>query len=348
MPHVGRAVSDRSKSPKERLAAWVLSVDAHGDAERTTGRRIRFAWLTDPTRRRVARHTSGFEGPARIGTQGCPRIRWCVGSVSGRGVPIRPPAEVWRGHDRYRRVGGRGRRRLPRVRIRGGGAYRCWLRSPPCSRVLTDPGTPSENVVAVAAVVPFVLWAWRPAAVPTLALVVVVVAAQFPAQRSGDLEPLLFLVAIAAGVVGSWEPSRWAAVVAGTMAAATPFLVEVVVDDDILYRVWTLGVLLFLLLGWVSRWQLRVGGRSGRGASGARPPGGRRGEAADCPRCPRSGRPRPGGDTAARHRRAPRAVPRPRPGGPGVGRRRGGRASAACRSCAAPFTGSRSPGATGR
>jgi signal transduction histidine kinase len=124
--------------------------------------------------------------------------------------------------------------------------------------LVSNPGTPTENLVAGAAVVPFVLWAWRPPRVPTLALVVIVAAAQFAAQRSGDLEPLLFLVAIAAAIVGSWEPSRWAAVVAATLAAATPFVVEVVVDDDIVYGLWTVGILLPLLVGRVSRWQLRL------------------------------------------------------------------------------------------
>jgi signal transduction histidine kinase len=124
--------------------------------------------------------------------------------------------------------------------------------------LVTNPGTPAENLVAGAAVVPFVLWGWRPQAVPTLALVVVVAAVQLAAQRSGDLEPLLFLVALAAAIVGCWEPSRWAAATAGTLAAATPFVIELVVDDDILFGVWTVGVLLFLFLGRVSRWQLQL------------------------------------------------------------------------------------------
>jgi signal transduction histidine kinase len=124
--------------------------------------------------------------------------------------------------------------------------------------LVSNPGTPTENLVAGAAVVPFLLWAWRPALVPTLALVVIVAAAQFAAQRSGDLEPLLFLVAIAAAIVGAWEPSRWAAVVAATLVVATPFVVEVVVDDDIAYGLWIVGILLPLLLGRVSRWQLRL------------------------------------------------------------------------------------------
>jgi signal transduction histidine kinase len=124
--------------------------------------------------------------------------------------------------------------------------------------VASNPGTRAENLIAAAAVVPFVVWAWRPAALPTLAVVALAAAAQFGAQRSGDLEPLFFLVVIAAGVVGSWETSRWAVVVGGTLAAATPFLVESFVHDDILYGVWAMGVLLLLLVGRVSRWQLRL------------------------------------------------------------------------------------------
>jgi hypothetical protein len=51
--------------------------------------------------------------------------------------------------------------------------------------VVTDPGTAAENLLAGAAVVPFAIWAWRPAAMPTLALVVLVIAIQFPALLYG-------------------------------------------------------------------------------------------------------------------------------------------------------------------
>src|SRR5215207_3936382 len=49
--------------------------------------------------------------------------------------------------------------------------------------LVTDPGTPAEILVAVGAVLPFVLWSWRRAVMPTLALVVLVSGAQFGAQR---------------------------------------------------------------------------------------------------------------------------------------------------------------------
>ena len=124
--------------------------------------------------------------------------------------------------------------------------------------VVTDPGTPAENLVAGAAVVPFVLWAWRPHVMPTVALVALVGAAELGAQRSGELEPLMFLVSIAAVVVGAWEPSRWAAVTAGALAVATPGVVEAIHDDDILYGVWMMGILLPLLLGRASRWQVQL------------------------------------------------------------------------------------------
>jgi signal transduction histidine kinase len=124
--------------------------------------------------------------------------------------------------------------------------------------LITDPGRLVENLIAGTAVVPFVLWALRPAAMPALPLVLLVAVLQFAAQSSGDLEPLLFLVAIAAGIVGAWEPSPRVAVVAGAVAVAMPFLVELVVDDDIHFGVWTIGVLLMLLLGRMSRWQLRL------------------------------------------------------------------------------------------
>jgi signal transduction histidine kinase len=108
--------------------------------------------------------------------------------------------------------------------------------------ILIEPGTLPENIVAIASVVPFAVWAWR--GIPTVVLVSIVAAAELFALRSGGLEPLLFQVSVAATVVGGWEPSRLATIVAGAGAAATPVLVETVFPDDIRYGIWVLGVVL--------------------------------------------------------------------------------------------------------
>ena len=122
--------------------------------------------------------------------------------------------------------------------------------------IISDPGTAAENVVAAGAVVPFLVWAWRPVAMPTVALVVLVAGVEIVAQRSGGLEPLLFLMSVAAAIVGAWEQSRVAFIVAGLLAAATPFVVEQLWNDDINYGVWIMGVLLPLLLSRSARWQV--------------------------------------------------------------------------------------------
>jgi signal transduction histidine kinase len=123
---------------------------------------------------------------------------------------------------------------------------------------LTDAGRALENVVAALAVVPFFVWAWRPRLMPPLALVGLVAGAEIFALQSGGLEPLLFLVSIATVVLATFEDSPVALVVGTVVAAATPVLAEVVSDDGILYGVWIMGVLLPLLLGRVSRWQVQL------------------------------------------------------------------------------------------
>jgi signal transduction histidine kinase len=124
--------------------------------------------------------------------------------------------------------------------------------------IFTDPGTPIESAVAVAAVVPFVTWAWWPHRVFALALVPLTGAAEMFAQESGDLEPLMFLVCIAATVIGISERSGIVVVIAGFAAAAIPFVVEQAYDDGILYGVWIMGVVLTLVLGWGFRRQLEL------------------------------------------------------------------------------------------
>jgi signal transduction histidine kinase len=124
--------------------------------------------------------------------------------------------------------------------------------------IFTDPGAPVESAVAVAAVVPFVIWAWWPHRILALALVPLTGAAEMFAQQSGDLEPLMFLVCIAATVIGISERSRIVVVIVGLAAAAIPFVVEQAYDDGILYGVWIMGVVLTLVLGWGFRRQLEL------------------------------------------------------------------------------------------
>lgn len=128
--------------------------------------------------------------------------------------------------------------------------------------LLVNPGTALENIVALVAVVPFVVWERR--GMPSVLLVVITSAVQLFALRSGDLEPLLFLVSMAASVVGGWERSRRALVVAALVAAATPVAVELLHDDGLLYGVWIMGIVFPLALTRGFRWQLAVANQLAR------------------------------------------------------------------------------------
>lgn len=127
--------------------------------------------------------------------------------------------------------------------------------------ILAEPGTSSENLAAIVSPLPFVVWAWLWRGMPALLLVALAASVQFVALASGDLEPLLFLMCVAAAFVGGWEPSRVNMVAGGLLAAATPALVEAIHPDDILYGVWASGVALSLLLSRGFRWQLSLLGQ---------------------------------------------------------------------------------------
>lgn len=122
--------------------------------------------------------------------------------------------------------------------------------------VLVDPGTAVENVVALAAVVPFMVWAWR--GMPTLLLVAIAAAVALFALGSGGLEPLLFLVSMAATTVGGWERSQRSLVAAALLAGATPVAAEILHHDGLLYGVWIMGIVFPLVLARGFRWQLDV------------------------------------------------------------------------------------------
>lgn len=122
--------------------------------------------------------------------------------------------------------------------------------------VIADPGGPVENVVAIAAVIPFLVWARR--GIPTVLLVAIVAAVELFALRQATLEPLLFLVSVAACVVGGWEPSTRSLIVSALLAAATPVAVQAWADESVFHVIWVMGVLLPLVLTRAFRWQLAV------------------------------------------------------------------------------------------
>jgi signal transduction histidine kinase len=107
---------------------------------------------------------------------------------------------------------------------------------------LTDPSSPVDLVLAAIPVAAYGLWAYVPN-VPLLALSVAVIAPVVVAQRSGQLEPLLFEASLLAFVVGHWARSLDAAVLLGLLAAASPVLAALLQDPaEIAVGIWILGI----------------------------------------------------------------------------------------------------------
>ena len=63
------------------------------------------------------------------------------------------------------------------------------------------------------------------------------------AQRSGELEPLMFEASLLAFVVGLWSPSLKSAVPLGVLAAASPVLVAQVQEPaEVAVAIWIMGI----------------------------------------------------------------------------------------------------------
>jgi signal transduction histidine kinase len=107
---------------------------------------------------------------------------------------------------------------------------------------LTQPSSPSDLPLAAIPVVAFFLWAFL-AETPLLVLSIAVIVPVVIAQRSGELEPLMFEASLLAFVVGRWSPSLKASVPLGVLAATTPLLVALVQDPaDVAVAIWIMGI----------------------------------------------------------------------------------------------------------
>jgi signal transduction histidine kinase len=79
------------------------------------------------------------------------------------------------------------------------------------------------------------------------------------AQRSGQLEPLLFEVVLLAFVVGSWAPSQTEAVALGLLALVAPVAASLIQDpSEIFVGIWLIGIAFPWLIGRAAarQWQL--------------------------------------------------------------------------------------------
>jgi signal transduction histidine kinase len=107
---------------------------------------------------------------------------------------------------------------------------------------VADPSSAVDLVFAAIPVAAFGLWAYMPN-VPLLAVSFAVLVPVVVAQRSGQLEPLMFDASLLAFVVGRWSNSLATAVGLGLLAAASPVVVSVIQDpSEIAVGIWILGV----------------------------------------------------------------------------------------------------------
>jgi signal transduction histidine kinase len=109
--------------------------------------------------------------------------------------------------------------------------------------VVTDPSsTAADLLLAVPVVIAFAVWAYVPSA-PLPAIVLVVLIPVVVAQRSGDLEPLMFEVSLLGYVIGRWAPSRAAAVALGLLALGAPVAAGLIQDpSELAVGIWILGI----------------------------------------------------------------------------------------------------------
>ncbi len=107
---------------------------------------------------------------------------------------------------------------------------------------VTDPSSATDLVLAAVPVIAFAAWTYLPS-VPLPAMSLAVLGPVVLAQRSGQLEPLLFEVSLLAFVVGRWAPSLASAVTLGLLALVSPVIASLLQDPaEVAVGIWIMGV----------------------------------------------------------------------------------------------------------
>lgn len=107
---------------------------------------------------------------------------------------------------------------------------------------VTQPSTVPDLLLVCLPVLAFTIWAYVPAT-PLLALSIAVIVPLVVAQRSGELEPIMFEASLLAFVVGRWSPSLKSAVPLGVLAASSPVLVALFQEPaQVAVAIWIMGI----------------------------------------------------------------------------------------------------------
>jgi signal transduction histidine kinase len=123
---------------------------------------------------------------------------------------------------------------------------------------LTDPSSAADLILAAVVVGAFAAWAYAPN-VPLSATSVAVLVPVVVAQRSGQLEPLMFEVSLLAFVVGRWARSLAAAVALGLPAVASPVAVSLLQDpSEIAVGIWIMGIAFPWIIGRAAARQVQL------------------------------------------------------------------------------------------
>jgi signal transduction histidine kinase len=114
---------------------------------------------------------------------------------------------------------------------------------------ITQPSSAGDLVLAAVPIAAFALWAFVPR-VPLSAVAVAVVVPVVVAQRSGDLEPVMFNACLLAFAAARWLPSHGAAVALGVVAVATPVLVALIQDpSEVAVGIWVVAIVFTWVVG---------------------------------------------------------------------------------------------------
>jgi signal transduction histidine kinase len=148
------------------------------------------------------------------------------------------------------------------IRRVAGGSGRGWLHADDLRRalpffslafalvaVITQPSSAADIALTAVPVVAWSLWAFTrsvPLAAVSLAVVVPVVVA----QRSGELEPVMFNASLLSFAAARWSRSLAAAASLGLLAAATPVLVALLQDPmEVATGIWVVAIVFVWVVG---------------------------------------------------------------------------------------------------
>ena len=114
---------------------------------------------------------------------------------------------------------------------------------------ISQPSSAADTALTAVPVAAWSLWAFA-RKVPLAAVSVAIVVPVVVAQRSGELEPVMFNAALLAFAAARWSRSLAAAVSLGALAAATPLLVALAQDPmEVAVGIWMVAIVFIWVVG---------------------------------------------------------------------------------------------------